>query len=255
MKSSLIKSPLRYPGGKSRAVKHILPYFPENTTTVVSPFMGGASVELNLAAKGIEVYASDKFEPLCAFWYYLQHNPLALADAIQDYYPLNKEGFYLFQEIHKKSQVFSLESAALFYVLNRSSFDGTTLSGGCSDPSNRFNAAAIDRVRNWQKVNNLDIGCGDYRGCIDHYRGNATFFFDPPYWIDSNLYGNGGDLHKHFDHQELGEYLLNLDNWILCYNDRPEIRSFYSDYTIVTPEWSYGMGKNKTSREVLILNI
>ena len=61
MKSSLIKSPLRYPGGKSRAVKHILPYFPENTTTVVSPFMGGSSVELNLAAKGIEVYASDKF--------------------------------------------------------------------------------------------------------------------------------------------------------------------------------------------------
>ena len=255
MKSSLIKSPLRYPGGKSRAVKHILPYFPENTTTVVSPFMGGSSVELNLAAKGIEVYASDKFEPLCAFWYYLQHNPSCLADAIKNYYPLNKEGFYLFQEIHKKSQAFSLESAALFYVLNRSSFDGTTLSGGCSNPSNRFNAAAIDRVRNWQKVSNFDIGCGDYRGCIDHDRGNATFFFDPPYWIGSNLYGNGGDLHKHFDHQEFAEYLFNLDNWILCYNDRPEIRSLYANYKIVTPEWSYGMGKNKSSREVLILNI
>ena len=88
-----------------------------------------------------------------------------------------------------------------------------------------------------------------------HDRGNATFFFDPPYWIGSNLYGNGGDLHKHFDHQEFAEYLFNLDNWILCYNDRPEIRSLYANYKIVTPEWSYGMGKNKSSREVLILNI
>lgn len=36
------RSPLRYPGGKSRAVSMILPHIPEGTEKVCSPFFGGA---------------------------------------------------------------------------------------------------------------------------------------------------------------------------------------------------------------------
>lgn len=40
------RSPLRYAGGKSRGVKEITKYIPENTKEICSPFFGGGSVRL-----------------------------------------------------------------------------------------------------------------------------------------------------------------------------------------------------------------
>ena len=40
----LAKSPLRYPGGKSRALKQILPLIPMNMSEFREPFVGGGSV-------------------------------------------------------------------------------------------------------------------------------------------------------------------------------------------------------------------
>ena len=40
----LAKSPLRYPGGKSRALKQILPLIPLNIAEFREPFVGGGSV-------------------------------------------------------------------------------------------------------------------------------------------------------------------------------------------------------------------
>ena len=42
--AKLAKSPLRYPGGKSRALKQILPLIPVNMTEFREPFVGGGSV-------------------------------------------------------------------------------------------------------------------------------------------------------------------------------------------------------------------
>jgi DNA adenine methylase len=41
---SKIKSPLRYPGGKSRAIKQILPQITLNIREYREPFLGGGSV-------------------------------------------------------------------------------------------------------------------------------------------------------------------------------------------------------------------
>ncbi|MBT7252518.1 MAG: DNA adenine methylase, partial [Candidatus Nitrosopelagicus sp.] len=54
--ASLIKSPLRYPGGKSRAVKEIWKYIePLEPKTLCSPFFGGGSLEIFCAQQGIKV--------------------------------------------------------------------------------------------------------------------------------------------------------------------------------------------------------
>jgi len=45
-----VKSPLRYPGGKSRALKHILPIIPK-FDEFREPFLGGGSVFLALKQK------------------------------------------------------------------------------------------------------------------------------------------------------------------------------------------------------------
>jgi len=49
MKAQVLKSPLRYPGGKSRGAAQIKRYFPRKLKELVSPFIGGGSIELQVA--------------------------------------------------------------------------------------------------------------------------------------------------------------------------------------------------------------
>ena len=87
------KTMLSYPGGKSRAVKLITEHFPKNLTHMVSPFFGGGSIELYMAANGTTVYGSDIFYPLVAFWCEALTNPRPgqaptakqLGDALRDH--------------------------------------------------------------------------------------------------------------------------------------------------------------------------
>jgi DNA adenine methylase len=257
--TKLIKSPLRYPGGKYRARKEILSYFPDGITKVVSPFMGGGNIEINLANQGIKVHASDKFAPLVFCWHLINNHPVEFATLIQKHYPLSKANFYReqkrFSELldGKDFLEIRLKLATWFFILNRSSHSGTTLSGRCYSQSDGFTQSSIDYVRNWQKLDKLNVNYADFKESLIHNR-DAFVFADPPYMVESNLYGNKGDLHKDFDHQGLFELLNKRDGWILCYNDCPTIREMYSRFKIIEPKWSYGMGNDKKSRELLILN-
>jgi DNA adenine methylase len=262
-----LKSPLRYPGGKSRAVKHILPHFPEDIREVCSPFLGGGSIELALAEKGIQVYGYDIFEPLIWFWRALLHDPEGLAkeaDALrkQDGYQygsrgLIKEDFNRLKKELKNEKQYSLQNAANFYALNRSSFSGATLSGGWSRRASfaRFTDSSIDRIKNF-KESRLYVAAQDFKDSIPSH--SKTFLYlDPPYLLGKdkeNLYGKSGDTHKGFDHSGLAIMLKERSNWILSYNNCPEILKLYKDYDILYPDWKYSMSSDKSSKEVLIIN-
>ena len=192
------KSPLRYPGGKSRAVKQILQFFPDQPGVLVSPFLGGGSVELAAADLGWKVLGFDLFQPLVDFWQTALTSPQELADLVSKYHPLAKDEFYRLQKIQFESP---LEEAARFYVLNRSSYSGTTESGGMSPGHGRFTPSAIDRLRNFA-AKNVWVERPDFSKSIMQNR-NAFLYLDPPYYSSSRLYGKRGDLHEGFHHQGL----------------------------------------------------
>jgi DNA adenine methylase len=248
---SQYRSPLRYPGGKSRAAKEILSHVPSHVPHLVSPFIGGGSVELLAAERGIRVSGYDSFKPLVAFWQQLIKDPIKLATLVQPHLGLTKEQFYEMQAQHKDE--LSFEEAVRFFVLNRSSFSGTTLSGGCSDPSGRFTQSSIDRLvtcnTDW-----LTVNYADFHDTLDRHP-DDFLYLDPPYLIKDFIYGCRGNTHKAFDHKGLCQRLKERKGWILSYNNHPEILDAYRDFTILEPKWSYGMSKDKTSREVLILNL
>jgi len=243
------KSPLRYPGGKARAVNQILRFIPDTESTLVSPFFGGGSIEIAAASLGLNVVGYDAFQPLVDFWVELLKNPKTLADLVETFFPLAKEKFY---ELQKKTFLDQLENAAVFYVLNRSSFGGSTLSGGMSPGHPRFTKSSIDYLRNFQ-VPNLSVSYGDFHQTIlDH--SNSLLYLDPPYLIANSLYGKNGNTHKDFDHNGLCSLLRKREKWILSYNDCNELRDMYKGYRILIPQWKYGMSNNKESRELLILS-
>jgi len=244
------RSPLRYPGGKTRAIKSIYSCIPQNETKLCSPFLGGASIELACTTR-MKVYGADIFEPLIAFWRVLLTNAELLARRVERYYPLSRTKFYNLQKryTHLSDEV---ERAAAFFVLNRSSFSGTTLSGGMSPDHPRFNPPAIERLRSF-RANNFEVECADFRDVIPKH-GDAFLYLDPPYMNAQALYGLKGDTHKGFDHRALAELLHKRDRWIMSYNDCDEIRELYQNNPILSLEWIYGMSKNKESNEVLVLS-
>src|SRR5581483_3572715 len=251
LKENTAKSILRYPGGKFRAVDIIFSLIPETTTRMCSPFLGGGCVEINCARNKIRVYGYDIFTPLVEFWQCVLSDPIRLANTVEEYYPLSRERFYDLQKTqrnHKSKYV----RAAIFYVLNRSSFSGSTLSGGMSPGHHRFNKPAIQRLREF-KVENLSVKRLDFTKSISKHR-NDLLYLEPPYMIDQTLYGVKGDAHRHFDHERLAKILRTREKWILSYNDSPEIHELYKGYVILYPDWKYGMSNIKKSREVLILS-
>lgn len=255
------KSPLRYPGGKTRACKiiegELLKYVDISTfDTIVSPFFGGGSFEFYVQNKyGLDIIANDKFAPLYTFWNNAKHNNEKLCNVITSLHPTTKEQF-----IDYRNSIMSegdpLKCAAWYFVINRCSFSGATLSGGFSQQAaeKRFTESSIGRIKK------LDLTSTEFHNedfatfLIKDYK-NRLLFLDPPYYLQkaSKLYGKNGDMHESFDHEGLFKVLDNTSNWILCYNDCPYIRTLYTEHTIIAVDWSYGMNKTKKSSEILIL--
>jgi DNA adenine methylase len=245
------KSLLRYPGGKTRGIETIIKHFPANITSMCSPFFGGGSVELYMAAGGVRVYGYDLFKPLVEFWQSVLRSPDELASLVAAYYPLSRKTFYELQsdQIKLKSK---LARAAVYYVLNRSSFSGATLSGGMSPDHPRFTLSSIQRLKDFFNPN-FTVSRADFDKSILLHKDIFTYL-DPPYWIGSALYGKKGNAHRDFDHHKLCALLKQRKNWILSYNDCKEIRHLYSKFETLTPVWKYGMPADKTSREILIFS-
>ena len=242
---------LRYPGGKTRAVENITRYFPDKPVTLLSPFLGGGSIELALAAKGTIVFGFDIFSPLVEFWQCVLTQPKTLAKEVEKYFPLSRSKFYELQQNQTGFKT-KLERAAVFYVLNRSSFSGSTLSGGMSPGHPRFTQTAIERLREFYNPN-ITVKKADYKQSLEEHP-DTFAYIDPPYLIKSRLYGKKGDAHKDFNHEVLAGILRNRDRWILSYNDCPAIRNLYKGFSIITANWKYGMSNDKSSKEILIFS-
>ena len=273
-----MKTPLRYPGGKTRAVTHILPLISEKCKVwdcLCSPFLGGGSIELAVAERGFRVYGYDVFDPIVWFWQALLSEPKKLAilsDSFRVSHPdyilnkenvrgLLKEDFVRFRNELKTETDYSLMNAAKVYAINRSSFSGATFSGGFSKRASyaRFTDSSIERVMSFKQPN-LTVEQADFKVSIPKHP-DAFLYCDPPYLLggDQNkLYGVQGSTHAGFDHRGLYDLLSQRSGWVLSYNDCPEIRKLYKDFEIRSAEWAYGMknvGKKKmgSSSEILII--
>jgi DNA adenine methylase len=266
------RSPLRYPGGKQRAATAIADLFDQFKlppgSRFASPFMGGGSVELELCRRGFTVKASDAFLPVAAFWQQLKKDPAALHAAVGEYRPISKVEFYAHQEELRRllnNPAPCLQRVAtLFFILNRSSFSGATLSGGMGS-ADRFTRNAINRLLNVNCKGLEMADAGDYwERLFKNSRAGARFrysaiYADPPYWLEeSKLYGDGGSTHKDFDHGTFARRMNNLRQHgapiVISYNDCAGVRDTFAGWKFREIKWAYGMNASKQSNEVLITN-
>jgi DNA adenine methylase len=256
-------SPLIYPGGKSRAIPIIVPLILEgmtraNTNDLVAPFLGGGNLEVTCAQQGARVSASDAFGPLVNFWRHLLANPAGLAGAVQKYLTANvNDNDGDFKQLQKlvPQMPDGLEKAAAFYVINRLSFYGMTLSGYRS-PKAQITVNGVGKLADFSAPS-LSVEHLDYREALRAYP-NAFAYLDPPYEFleekRNSYYGVDGDTHRGFDHDALFEAVKDRPNWIMSLNADEHVLARYADFPMAFPSWHYGMTKSGQSNEVLIFS-
>jgi DNA adenine methylase len=245
----MIKSPLRYPGGKSRSVEKIASLVPK-FDEFREPFLGGGSVFLYLKQlyPNKKYWVNDLYPELYFFWLASQNNIEGLIHQIEYWknkYPNGKE---LHRFLSENISLFNeLEKGAAFFLFNRITFSGTTEAGGYSEQAfqGRFTTSSIERLKPFNKIiQNSQITNLDFQEVIEAEGKNVFLFLDPPYYTatKSALYGKNGKLHKIFDHERLANVLKKTKHkWLITYDDSPYIRELFHFANVTSWNLTYGM--------------
>ena len=267
-----LKTPLRYPGGKSRACVKLAQYLPDmkQYTEFREPFLGGGSVALYMTKQypHLDIWVNDLYGPLYNFWKELQHNGQAIAEQLRQYKIDNptpdtaKNLFLESKEIVNEDSVSNLLRACAFYVINKCSFSGLTESSSFSKQASdsNFSMRGIDKlpeysglIENW-KITNLS-----YEYLLSDNKQTFTYL-DPPYEIGSNLYGKRGNMHSKFNHDH---FAIKCDRFVgpqlISYNSSQLIRERFEGWQAAEFSHTYTMRsvgdymKDQHERKELVL--
>jgi DNA adenine methylase len=253
-----LKSPLRYPGGKSRAVQRMKYLMPADFDEYREPFVGGGSffIYLKQIKPNLKIWINDLNPELYCFWKYAQLDPRQMVRELMILKKQRQDGQELFDELLNinVSSLTEFERAVRFFVLNRITFSGVVESGGYSQLAfeTRFTDSSIDRVeRLGPLLEGIKITQHDYRQLLRDGDKSVFTFLDPPYFkaTKSRLYGKNGVLHTSFNHEEFAQEMKKCKHsWLITYDNSPEIRKNFSHANIYKWELQYGMNNYKQSK-------
>jgi len=263
----MIKSPLRYPGGKSRAIKHISPLIPE-FDEYREPFVGGGSVFVYLKQRypNKKFWINDIYKNLYHFWANCQSQTDELILQINYWKAEYKNGKELHRYLRENIDSFNdLKKAAAFFIFNRITFSGTTESGGFSNGAfeKRFTESSIKRAKLLSTIlPQTNITNYDYQKVVEAEGEDVFIYLDPPYYSarKSALYGKNGKLHTGFDHYRFAETMKKTKHkWLITYDDSSFIRDLFSFAYIVEWNLKYGMRNvtkygDQNGKELFIAN-
>jgi DNA adenine methylase len=216
----------------------------------------------------LKIAINDLNPELFLFWYFAQSDLSKLVSEVRQIKENSPDGKLLFTKLANidVNTLSELERAVRFFVLNRITFSGTIESGGFSLESfhKRFTISSIERLEKLETILTEDIKITnlDYSHLINEPGEDVFIFLDPPYFKaeKSKLYGKKGDLHTGFNHRKFAEILKQCPhNWLITYDDSPEIRENFKWANIISWELQYGMNnyKQKTAekgKELFISN-
>ena len=278
------KTPLRYPGGKSRACTRMDPFFPDlrNYKEYREPFLGGGSVAIHITKKypNLDIWVNDLYEPLYNFWRVLQDDGNALYETLCDLKSRHPDPVYGPQELgyeYPAKKLFlesknivndytesNLSRASSFYIINKCSFSGLTESSSFSRQASvaNFSMRGIEKLPEYTKlIENWKITNWSYESLLTD-RKDVFMYLDPPYDIKDNLYGNKGNMHNEFNHDDFASdcdrYVCNQ---LISYNSSNLVKERFDGWNAGEFDLTYTMRsvgeymrEQKGRKELLLYN-
>ena len=272
-----LKTPLRYPGGKSRACTKMGQFFPDLREYVEyrEPFLGGGSVAIHVSKlyPHLKIVVNDLYEPLMNFWSNLQMFGTDLYTELKNLKITNcnqDSARCLFLEmkdvINDKTKT-DLERAVAFYVVNKCSFSGLTESSSFSAQASdsNFSMRGIEKLPEYSEIiSHWHINSYSYEYCFRTDVHDGLFMYlDPPYDIKDNLYGKSGSMHKSFDHDKFAADCdeHNNINMLISYNSDQLVKDRFKNWSASEFKLTYTMRsvgeymrEQQKRRELLLFN-
>jgi len=270
-----LKTPLRYPGGKSKAINKMLPYFPDlkDYEEYREPFVGGGSVAIAITKlqPNINIWVNDLYWPLYNFWVQLRDNGDELSETVREWKIQNNnvdDAKKLFnkckQEMNETDTSYFMK-AVMFWTINKCSFSGLTENSTFSKLASEgnFTINCIENLKYYSKlIKNWKITNQSYETLLDGTP--RTFvYLDPPYDIKSHLYGKNRSMHKGFDHDLFAQRCIdtsNLHHMTVSYNNDDWVKDRFPNWGQITFPLTYSMNaqsknymKAQASRKELLL--
>lgn len=267
----MIYSPLRYPGGKRKLAPFIgmlIEEYGHKGGTYIEPFAGGAAVAIELLEKEIvsRIVINDFDKGVYSFWRAILTETDRFVEEIERI-PLSVEEWNNQHDICMNStSKYSFELGFATFYMNRTNRSGI-IKGGIIGGKNqdgiwkmdaRFNKIElINRIRRIASMKrkihlyNQEIERFLSR-FIDRFGNDVFVYFDPPYFNQGKqLYLNFFRYEDHIRIERLINEHVNYD-WIITYDDVPQIEKIYQRYCVKKFEIRYSAAKKRTANEIIV---
>ena len=259
MKVKALKTPLRYPGGKSKAIKTLTPWFPQVISEYREPFIGGGSLAIDFTKSNpdVPVWINDLYVPLYNFWIQLRDRGEELSERVReekqrtldagDKDKVTAKAKELFNKYKEEIDTYDdFEKAVAFFIMNKCSFSGLTENSTFSQSASNSNFSLVgadklaqfsELIKEW-KITNID-----YSEVMRAYGPSDTFvFLDPPYDIKDFLYGKNREMHKSFDHDRFADDVSHcMHKFMITYNVNDRLMELYKNYNLKEWKLRYSM--------------
>lgn len=265
---TMINSPIKWVGGKSRLRKQIIEFLPPHTC-YVELFAGAAWVLFGKPPSDVEVL-NDIDGELVNFFRVVKYLPEELIKSF-DLELVSRSEFNRLAELDVK-KLSEIERAHRFYYIIMAGWGGelkyprfqTSISDG--GHGNRL-FGALKHLREriepvHKRLSTVIIENLDWEACLERYdRPTTVMYIDPPY--PENKVNYFYNMQNWESHQKLAVQLNQAKcKWLLSSFDIPEMRKIYgheNNYFIPVQAYS-GMSKEKNgtervlNKEVIITN-
>lgn len=235
---------LRWPGGKSRMLKLLLPMIPQHTC-YCEPFAGGLAVLMAKERSPVEV-VNDINGDLVALYRNLQyHLPEVLREI--DWFFSSRQNLHDFKA---QPGVTEIQRAARFLLRNRTSFGGNMNSFAVAKSAG--GGAAFDRMtvgdllgNAHERLNKVVVENISYERCLANYDSKDSFFFiDPPY-LDAQT-----SAYKGWSADEMKTFRKRVEKiqgkWLVTVDDSSLNRDLFSDCNLLPVSTRNRLANNRT---------
>jgi len=229
------------------------------------PFAGGCSVGIEYLCQrpDTRVWFNDLDVGMVALMQTVAEKPDQLKQMVQEFEPSPAKFKRLRKQLLSPTPLTTIDRAFKTLAVQTLSFSGKGVMGGfwCS-----LDAPSWTRSNEWwpdyrcRVIDDIHplFAAATISGYDFEYilNANALLYCDPPYISNER----GTRLYRHIftqdDHVRLMRCLKRLPNpnWLVSYDDRPEVRSLYRWATIRTIDTTHSIGKNQShaAQELLI---
>ena len=266
MAPMILRTPLRYPGGKRKLANFVETLITRNDLTgcdYAEPYAGGAGLAVELLRREVvgQLWLNDIDKGIASFWRLVLKQPDLLCEMIEKTDVTIEE--WNRQKERSRSEDFVQRGFATFFLnrTNRSGIIKAGVIGGKKQTGKwkldcRFNKSeligriqAISKFSDRIRFFNMDA-LEFLSSAVPRQLETVLFNLDPPYYVKgAGLYTN---FYNDSDHLKVSSFIKSESHpWIVSYDNHEYIRKIYSGCKFIEYNLNYTAQCKSVGKEIM----